>query len=497
MITFAQWRALVVTAYQGGNTTHSQQMRMVADGARSITVRDVESDLALSKSYLNSFKAALVEAAATPMDSNLAATIAEVRGLMPIDADTPAINNIVNNAIEMAFDNVNDMSSRFDALLIQAAIDLQRHVPFFQVRQISTFIEGGSGVTNDGFISRVALPDTARIQQVWFGHYYADLEADTEYESGDRLTSNGRVYEVIAAGQVTEEEVETGLTSTDGETETLGNMTFQYRVGEREFPVRQIDWMKRNLLRAGEASAGPMYAFPPQCDELWLYPALDDKHRFDLEWVGVAEEFEDTDNVLFDRTAAEAAAHYIRSMLLQSDLNDLGGAGASNALFQRALRKAVIDNQDRDQGMPGSSAPYDWRSRRWCGSFCGTSTPIQGQINDYFLLTNGTGGTNLIGNTARNMTVEINFTGTASTRTIAPRLNNYQRGDRLTIVATLPGVPGLVLDFRNGSAAGAQLLPTETFPDGVFTTDAYILSATFNFVFSGTAWEYDESSIPS
>lgn len=498
-MTFAQWRTLVVAVYQGGTTTHAFQMRICADGARSITVRDVESDLVLSKSYQNSHMAGLVKGAGTPITDDIAAVIAEVRGLMPLDADTPAISAIVDNAITTAYDGINTLAIKFDALLIQVMIDLQRHVPFYQVRQETVYLDGESGVTHDGFIDRVALPEFARIQQVWYGHYYAALAAGA-YEAGDRLTSNGRVYQVVDGGTITGDEIGDGLTSTNGENETLGNLIFRYREGEREFPVRNITWGQRNVLRAGNTSVGPMYAFPPESDELWLYPALDAVHQFRLEWVGVAEVFADEDDVLFDQTAAEAAAHYIKAKIYESELDDSRTAATSFALYQAAVRKAVVDNEARATGSPTVVAPYDWRGRCWRGCLSNSNCSPGGTgslINDYFLLTNATGTTTLIARTANNMTVQVNFTGSASTRTIGLRTTSYKRGDRVTIVATLPGVAGIVLDFRNASAAGAQLLPGETFPDSVYTSDIYVLSATFNFVFNGTAWEYDESSIPS
>lgn len=360
---FSDWRTLVKNAFQGGEPTHSLLMMAVKDGARAVLVRDVESDLALAKSYSNSFNEAKVKLAGTRITDAIADVIIEVSGLMPIDQDTVATTSILENAITAAYDDINGIADKWDAYLIQAAIEFQRHVPFYQVRQSTNFLEDTAGVTNEGFISRVALPDTARIQQVWYGHYYPDLEPDVELAADDIVISNGRAYKVITGGTLTIYDIGTGLQNTNADDETLGDVVFRYHSGEKDWPVRKIEWGARNRLMAGDFSGGPLYAFPPESDELWFYPILDSTHRFTLEWVGVVESFEETDEVLFDQTAAEGAAHYIRAMLYTTELDDARNAAASMALFQRALRKAVVDNEARDTGSPTVVAPYDYRRR--------------------------------------------------------------------------------------------------------------------------------------
>lgn len=500
-MTFDEWRTLVKTAYQGGEPTHASLIRSVVDGARSVTVRDVESDLALARSYQNSFRDAKVKLAGTRITDDLADVIAEAKALMPIDDDTERIVAILENAIEGALDEINGIADKFEAFLLQAAIDLQRHVPFYQVRQITTFLVDTAGVTNEGFISRVALPETARIQQLWYGHYYAALEADVDYEADDIVISNGRAYKVVTGGTLTAYEVAEGLASTDGSDEELGDLVFRYYSPERDWPVRQIDWNRRNQLRAGDVGAGPMYAFPPQSDELWLYPVLDSEHRFDLEWVGVTEEFEDDDEVTFDRTAAEAAAHYIRAMLFQTELDDGKQAATSLALYQRAIRKAVVDNQARDTGSPPSVAPYDYRRRwRFCGA-CGVTTENSNngtEVNpNAWAEVANTGGDSTLTPTAANMTFDLTLSGAAGLRRLVLATHGQTAGNRVTVRCTFPETAGLIIDFRNGALAGDQLLPALNFPDQTFTTDGVTTSGTFEFVFGNNTWEYVESSIPA
>lgn len=504
-MTFAEWRTLVKLAYQGGEPTHALLMRAVADGSRAIMVRDIESDLALSKSYANTFRESKVRMAGTRIEDDIAAVITEVSGLMPIDADTAAATAILENAITGAYDDFNGSADKWDAYLLQAAIDLQRHIPFYQVRQITPYLVDTVGVTTEGFISRVALPETARMQNLVYGHYYAPLEADVEYEADDKVISNDRVYKVVVGGTLTIYEIGDGLTSTDYSDEELGDLTFKLYQPERDWPVRQMEWAARNRLLAGDFSGGPAYVLPPQRDELWLYPALDDTHRFDLEWVGVAEEFDDADEVLFDRTAAEAAAHYIRQMMYLTELDDQRQAAASLAFYQKALRKAIIDNDDRETGSPTQVQPYDYRRRCWRWGSCFapiSSNPGTGGMDINGQITLGdSSGTLTIRPTAINFTATVNFSGAAGDRPIivAPNGQNgyVPRGARLLVICNFPETEGLILTFLNKLSSGDDLLPELRFPDNQFVTDGIGTSATFEFVYDGSNWQYSESNIPA
>lgn len=509
-MTYDAWRDLVLLAYQGGEPTHAAIIMAIKDGARSVMVRDIESDLALSKSYQASFQNAKVEMAGTRLTDDIADVIVEVSSLMPVDATTDTMIPALENAIAAAVDDFNAQTDRFDAYLRQATIDLQRHVPFYQVRQMTSYLLDGSGVTTDAFISRIDLPEGARIQQLWYGHYYPELEADVAYEADDIVVSNGRLYQVKEGGTLTVYQIGEGLTSTDGDDEELGDLVFRYYGGDRDWPVRQINWNSRFQMQAGQMTAGPCYALPPQRDEIWLYPALDEDHRFDLEWVGVTEDFDDSDEVTFDKTAAEAAAHYIRGMLTNDILGDRRALADRVALYQRAIRKAIVDNQARDTGNPTSVAPYDWtrRPRLW-GSCCSvlainsdnSTTVVCPLPNGYATSSNSIGDT-LIAFTASNMTVEMTISGGARTskiilRTTDNTFHTLTSGDTLKLLLTLPATASIELDVRNGTASGAQLLPDQQYPDGLLVTDGVVLSATLNFVFNGTAWEYAESTVPA
>lgn len=500
-MTFEAWRTLVKLAYQGGEPTTDSLMMAIKDGARAVTVRDVESDLALAKSYRNSFIEARYEMAATRITDAVGTVVAAVKLLMPIDDDTAAITGLLENAIKSAYNTFNGTADRWDALLVEAAVEMQRHVPFFQVRQITTFLADGDGVTTEGFVSRVPVPAEARIQQLWYGHYYPALEPDVEYAADDIVISNGRAYKVITGGTLTSYEIGAGLTSTDGEDEDLGDLVFNYYQPERDWPVRNLNWNQRNVLLAGDFSGGPAYALPPQIDEIWLYPALDADHRFDLEWVGVAQEYADEDEVTFDAKAAACAAHFIRSHLLREIMQDSRRSAEAFALFQRELRGLVVDNEQREQGAPVSVAPYDYRRRWRCFGACGIVTENSNngtEVNpNAWAEVNSTGGDETLTPTAANMTFDVTVTGAAGLRRFVLATHGQTAGNRATVRFIVPLTAGIEIDMRNGALAGAQLLPAERYPDQLYTTDGYVTTATFEFVFGNNVWEYVSGTSPA
>jgi hypothetical protein len=372
-MTFAEWRTLVKIAYQGGEPTLAALMRAVTDGARAITVRDVESDLPLAKSYRDSFRDARAALAGTRITTAIADVKTTVRGLMPIDDDTDAIDAILDNAIEAAYDDLNGTADRFDALLNEVAVELQRHIPFFTTRHENSYLQNSTGVTNEAFVSKVAPPAGMRLTQMWYGPYVAALAEGVTYEAEDYVESNGRIYEVVTGGVLGEDELGDGLTSTDYDDEALGDLVFRYLRPVILVPARAYVWADRARLRAGRFSGGPLYTLSEETDELWFYPPLGDDNRFVMEWVGVKESWEDADEVTFDAKAAACAAHFIKSHLLREIVSDSRRSAEAFALYQRELRGLVVDNDQRQAGMTSQVAAYNyWGSCRW--SPCRIST---------------------------------------------------------------------------------------------------------------------------
>lgn len=388
-MTFAEWRTLVKIAYQGGEPTQASLMRAVTDGARAITVRDVESDLALAKSYRDSFRDAKVGLAGTRITTDLAEVKTTVRALMPIDDDTVAIDAILDNAIAAAYDDLNGVADRFDSLLVEAACELQRHVSFFTTRQENSYLENSTGVSNEAFISKVAPPAGMRLSQMWYGRYYAALAEGVTYAAGDFVESNGRIYKVVTGGVLEEGELADGLTSTNGDDEALGDLVFIYNSPVILVPARSYRWADRALLRAGRFSGGALYSLSDQLDELWFYPPLGDSNRFVMEWVGFKDEWEDADEVTFDAKAAACAAHFIRSNLLREIASDAQRSAAEFALYQRELRGCVVDNEQREAGMTSEVAAYNYWGSCWPGCRPCRSTGGGGGSGTIFSLTSG------------------------------------------------------------------------------------------------------------
>lgn len=493
MPTYGEWVESVKVAYQGGAPSRAQLLMAVKDGVAAVMQRDIESDLALSKSYQDRFDRAKIRLAGERIDADALSTlVTDVRALLAIAADTDAASGAMDNAIEAVRDEVNRIADKFDRFVLEAAIELQRHVPFYRVRQIETYLVDTDGVISDGFISRIALPEDVRLQQVWYGPHYPDLTEGEAVDVDDIVLSNGRLYKCVVGGTLSEYELGDGLTSTDGEEEEIGSLTFTFYNGDRDFPARPVSWSARQALRAGQECHGPGYTMPEEQDLLWLYPALDDTHRFDIDFVGIAQSFEDADDVTFDKVAAKAAAFYLRGMFEQTESNDPRASQISLAHYQRAIREAVLDCQDRQAGPNAMTAPYDWRRNPRCySSSTSASTAATSAVypNGWINRTNSAGDITLR-STHANMTVNLTVAGVARTSTAILDTDERNSGDRMIVLMSLPAVAGIGWQFRDESATGTLLLPDNVFPDQQFTTDGETTSAFFEFVYNGANWEY-------
>lgn len=71
------------------------------------------------------------------------------------------------------------------------------------------------------------------------------------------------------------------------------------------------------------------------------------------------------------------------------------------------------------------------------------------------------------------------------------------KGDKIRLDLTLAATAGIILEVRNATSGGTLLLPAEIFPSQQFTTDGTVLSAVWDFVFTGAAWKYEMSNIPA
>lgn len=516
MPTWLDFTDGVKAAYwTAGEPTASQQYRALANFAISLIIRQVERDLEASKSFLNSYNEQKLLLAGSRVTGNDAAVIAAVEALMPIERDTDGITELRENAILQARDDFNGTADRFDVELLNAAMDLQRHIPFYQARHETTYTPATVGLLNRGFVSEVALPDGCRIQNVWAGRLHTPLVAGT-YVADDIVDSNGRFYKVTTGGTLTTEQIGDGLIEQQaGVEETLGDVVFEYYCDSKLIPVRPFPWADREAIYSGRLSGGPVWTTPPQTDVLWLYPAMvNDERLFMLEWSGVKTAFDDADTVTFDLLAYQAGAQYVRAMLLKDVADNGRSSAAALLLYQAALRKALIDNQARQTGTAGSSSellrmnlgcvPW-WRQ---CFMRC-TSTSSQSSTypsNSEYEQESSTGNVTVTAQSPNHL-AKIDFTGVASTRVIVLNSNwqNPQGGTfaapngfRIVISATFPdGVADIIIEVRDSTSTGTLLLPASGYAGQQFTTDGFSTSAAWEFVSNEGVWQWVRGQVPA
>lgn len=95
-------------------------------------------------------------------------------------------------------------------------------------------------------------------------------------------------------------------------------------------------------------------------------------------------------------------------------------------------------------------------------------------------------------------TVALSFTGAARTsKIILVAAGATVAGDKIRLDLTFPATANIVIEARNATGAGTLLLPASIFASQQYPTNAFDLSASWDFVFTGTAWQYETSKIPA
>lgn len=495
-MTWADYVAAVKATYwTSGTPSVNQQYRAIADFAHALFVRQIEGDLQVAKSYLDSYGAAKITLAGSRITASPSTVTAAVLALLPVDADTDNAGPMLNNAILQAIDDFNGTADNFDQMLLNAAMDLQRHVPYYQGRNETRYYGTSTGISNKGFVTKVTPPPDFRIQQVWCGRFFTHLIEGIPIATGDIIESNGRFYLVETGGILTEGQLGEGLQSQDRKvSEQLGSLTFNYHRDEKMVPVRKFPWADREALHGGRITSGPWYTVSPQFDSLWFYPPLiEDRQFFMLEWVGIKQSYQDDDQVTFDLVAQSAAAQYIRAMLSKDAAGDRLGSQSAMSVYQALLRKAVVDNQARELGptnqvsellyMNLGRSPWWWRFR------CGTSptpppVPLTG-CNSSETLENSGGDTEIVPTTS-NQTVNVILDGSDGLRRFAVAAANSVLGDICNVLFVGPGDP---------AATPAQNIRVQITDDTVggtvifdYNFDGFTPSAIGQIQFDGAKW---------
>lgn len=116
--------------------------------------------------------------------------------------------------------------------------------------------------------------------------------------------------------------------------------------------------------------------------------------------------------------------------------------------------------------------------------------------NNYATVANNAGNTTVTAD-ADNYSLGITVGGAARTSIIILATTGAAAGDTITLPITLPATAAIVLEVRNATAGGTLLLPAEIFTAQQYTTNGFDLSATWQFVYTGTAWKFVTSNIPA
>jgi hypothetical protein len=100
--------------------------------------------------------------------------------------------------------------------------------------------------------------------------------------------------------------------------------------------------------------------------------------------------------------------------------------------------------------------------------------------------------------TASNYVNKLTFSGAAGTYDVALNPTSAHAGDKVRLDCVFPATAGLIITVWGQNTLITKLLPVESFGAGQnFTTDGNVLSACWDFVFDGAAWQYEMSNLPA
>ena len=347
-LTWTNFRSAVLSAYNPGAqgaACENAAIEAVANLVKSQIVREVDSDLPLAKSFREAYLAAKVRLAGYTITSNFATVKAAVIVRITVDgarSGISAASGYNDVQIQQAIDDFNGTATMFDQLLVMAAIEIQRHVPCYKSNQESTYTLASSEIRNDGFVTRLTLPDQSMLRGLWFGFTYDAIAANTAYAVDDYVVSNGRVYQCTVAG-TSANPLGDGLVKIDGTDEVSGTAEFAYIRPLDYMRVYPRKWEDRQILFQDQSSQDLLYVINPPGTEVWVYPAMRDEHALKLEWDGLKTSFAGADVTPFDPPAAQFAAEHIRSMLQKNVLEDARAASASMAVAAAHLKRMYLD----------------------------------------------------------------------------------------------------------------------------------------------------------
>lgn len=357
-MTYLEFKEIVYSLIRDDDPSDENAALAGAEYVKAKIAREVDKDLPLAKSYLDSYKASRFNLLGYQSTYNDTEYEEAVKELLTVDADRAGLESFLAATIKLARQDQEGLAPTVDNLIRQGMLDLMSYIDNYRIQRRSCFLV--DDVVQVGNASRMRLPSDGAVQDIWYVRIVDELVPGT-YEEDDLVLSNSRVYKVTVGGAITEEEIGDGLT-TGPDTgvvnsvcdcnsvgilqpeETLGSLTFRYLGEEYEFrkEVQSYPWSKRVDLEATPISRAPKLppsaAVDPQGYSIYAWPKLDTLHRYEITWSGILHDFNDGDTVTFDEMSAQAVADYVRGHLLKM-MDERQASTMSGQLYisQRAL----------------------------------------------------------------------------------------------------------------------------------------------------------------
>lgn len=297
--------------------TDATAARAVAYKVKAELAREIDGDPDLAEVWERNYQALRIRLLGYTITANDAALRTLVDNYLPADddrqnaqefidahlvsakADIDALKGYVDSIITAGAEDLVAVKTRVDVEIINGIVHLQNLIPGLRDRNFTTYtFEDG---TDEGFATRLSLPDNSRPIAAWI-IYTADEE--TESTDDDQLLCS--------------------------------------RVACIQIPERDIQ-EKMICRQACDAQVG--FNEAGRC--FYVTPLLvEDEIEFQLKWSGIKEDYEDTDTVEFSREVAQAVATYVSSKLAGAD----GDAGAMSYAEMELLKiKRSIYRETRDE----------------------------------------------------------------------------------------------------------------------------------------------------
>lgn len=345
--TYVQFQNNVLDRMSEVPATDDQFGMACALYVKSFLSREVDHDLLMAKSYMDSYKSLRrrllgYQTTLTPGTS----LDPVVRTYLPVDNTRQGVQTLITQLILNSYQDAQGLGPFLQRAFQEAVIDIQTLIPCYRVTETTSY--DTATTSNVGGLSRGQLPFSAQIYEAYYLYMVPALAELTPYLPGAEVSSNGRTYMVLQGGELSTGTLGSGLQTTDGSVEALGGVTFVFRYFEpylRSY-MKQLDWHERyelDKLKTGSKSRRyPAYiAIDPDSFSFYAWPQLDANHVYQLNWTApTVFGFQNTDIVPFDSNVEAAVAEYIWAkyyMTVDQDANQAAKHGATYGVMRSKL----------------------------------------------------------------------------------------------------------------------------------------------------------------